>query len=199
MIQPMCQLSIMLKEVFGQTRNAINAHPHTPLEAVWMGTTWEPRDGFACVRCYFLHGENRSSHWRIMTRNDYFLLQERLKNWLDPSQCLLFQGILRLTWPVIRLWSDYNWFTTFNQPNIIFVFCPQFWRYFCQDRMNVYGRNRSVLMFLHCILDNSSHSSLYVNLKITVCHKSPYIFTVVHPVSLVSPICVFHAFSHKKA
>ncbi len=33
MIQPMCQLSIMLKEVFGQTRNVINTHPYTPLEA----------------------------------------------------------------------------------------------------------------------------------------------------------------------
>ncbi len=32
MIQPMCQLSIMLKEVFGQTRNVINTHPYTPLE-----------------------------------------------------------------------------------------------------------------------------------------------------------------------
>ncbi len=30
MIQPMCQLSIMLKEVFGQTRNVINTHPYTP-------------------------------------------------------------------------------------------------------------------------------------------------------------------------
>ncbi len=32
MIQPMCQLSLMLKEVFGQTRNVINTHPYTPLE-----------------------------------------------------------------------------------------------------------------------------------------------------------------------
>ncbi len=32
MIQPMCQLSIMLKEVFGQTRNVINTHPYTPPE-----------------------------------------------------------------------------------------------------------------------------------------------------------------------
>ncbi len=104
------------------------------------------------------------------------------KNRLYPSQCLLLQGILRLTWPVIRLWSDYNWFTTFNQPNIIFVFCPQFWRYFCQDRMNVCGRNRSVLMFLHCILDNSSHSSLYGNIKLTFLHKNTCISTVFLPV-----------------
>ncbi len=32
MIQPMCQLSTMLKEVFGQTRNVINTHPYTPPE-----------------------------------------------------------------------------------------------------------------------------------------------------------------------
>ncbi len=113
-----------------------------------------------------------------MTGNYYSLLQERLKNPLYPSHCLLLQGILRLTWPVIRLWSDYNWFTTFNQPNIIFVFCPQFWRYFCQDRMNVCGRNRSVLMFLHCIPDNSSHSSLYGNIKLTFLHKNTCISTV---------------------
>ncbi len=55
---------------------------------------------------------------------------------------------------------------------------------FLPDRMNVCGRNRSVLMF-SIASDNSSHSSLYGNLKLTFSIKP---FSCVSPVSF-QPIC----------